>query len=187
MPMMKYAITTKSQKVTIKGRERTVYQIMAVKDFVIEVWNNNGVFTKKIHAGDLGGYIETVKNLSQEGTCWVANGSIVCDNAVVVGDAYIGKSIIIADSVRVTGKAKISKNCELYDFVEVTDNAIICGFAKLCGRARVSGNAYVVNTSVADDVEITDEAYIYSHKPHLSGNKKISGNTRLIFRSLVVC
>lgn len=36
-----------------------------------------------VHAGDLGGFVQSEENLSQEGQCWVAN------NAVAAEESYI--------------------------------------------------------------------------------------------------
>lgn len=51
----KYELTNK----IIKHGEKTLYQIRALKDF------------EDVNTGDLGGYIESERNLSHEGNCWV--------------------------------------------------------------------------------------------------------------------
>ena len=66
--MNKYELL-QDDKIEVSGR--TLYRIRALKDF------------KGAKAGDLGGYIEKEKNLSQEDNCWV------CDNARVFGEAYV--------------------------------------------------------------------------------------------------
>ena len=40
-----------------------------------------------VNAGDLGGYVESEKNLSQSGDAWVYGDAEVCGNAEVCGDA----------------------------------------------------------------------------------------------------
>jgi len=52
---MKYELT--NQKVYIDNK--TLYRIRALKDF------------ENVKNGDLGGYIRSENNLSQEGNCWV--------------------------------------------------------------------------------------------------------------------
>ena len=36
-----------------------------------------------VKKGDLGGYVQSAENLSQEGTCWIADDAVVCENARV--------------------------------------------------------------------------------------------------------
>ena len=64
---MKYRLTDKTK--TVNGVK--LYQIQALKDF------------GNVKAGDLGGWIQRERNLSQEGDCWVY------DNAQVFGDAEV--------------------------------------------------------------------------------------------------
>ena len=52
---MKYTIT--SNILTIDDRD--FFQVKALKDF------------GSVKAGDLGGYIQSSENLSQEGNCWI--------------------------------------------------------------------------------------------------------------------
>ena len=77
----------------------TLHRIRALKDF------------GAVKAGDLGGWIESERNLLQNGDCWIYDGTIVCDNATVYGDA------------------------------KVCDNAAVCGDARVYGNAIVCGDA----------------------------------------------
>ena len=70
---------------------RIIRRIVAIRDF------------DDVKEGDLGGYIESESNLSQEDTCWVY------DNAGAYGGA------------EVCGRAKV------YDNAEVCGNAVIRG------------------------------------------------------------
>ena len=69
----KYRLTNES--ITIYGRR--LYRIEALKDFYI------------VEKGDKGGFIESEKNLSQKGDCWVYGDAKVCGNAEVYGDAKV--------------------------------------------------------------------------------------------------
>ena len=75
---MKYKLTDE----TIEFNGKTLFRIQALKDF------------GDVKAGDLGGYIESEKNLSQEGNCWVADNARVSGNARVYGDAEIKNGYI---------------------------------------------------------------------------------------------
>ena len=98
------------QDQTIEWRGRTLYRIRALRDF------------GDVHAGDVGGYIECERNLSQDGNAWVY------DDARVSGDA------------RVYGNARVCGDARVYGNARVCDNAWVCGNALVCGDACVYGN-----------------------------------------------
>lgn len=81
----KYELTNETKVVC----GRTLHRIKAIIDFA---------FAKK---GDIGGWIETEKNLSQNGNAWV------CGNAMVYGDA------MVYDNARVYGNADVRGNAEV--------------------------------------------------------------------------
>ncbi len=85
--MKKYELTAN----TIEYYGKTLYQIKALKDF------------ENVHTGDLGGYIESENNLSQEGNAWVYSNAKVCGNAEVFGNA------------KVCGNAEVFGNAEVYE------------------------------------------------------------------------
>ena len=65
---------------------RTIHRIRAKKDF------------GDVKKGDIGGWIENEENLDSAGDCWVYDQAIVCEWAVVYGDA------------KIKGKAKVWSN-----------------------------------------------------------------------------
>ena len=79
---------------------------------------------------DIGGFIESEKNLSHNGDCWVY------DNARVYGNA------LVTDNARVYGKAKISGNALVFD-----DALVICDVS---GNAKVSGYAGVYGDCISE-------------------------------------
>lgn len=113
--MKKYELTDE----TIEVYGTALHRIKALKDF------------GNVKKGELGGYVESERNLSQEGNCWVCGNAKVYDNAWVFGNA------------RVCGNAEVCGNAWVYGNVEVCGNAKVCGDAELCGNAWVYGNAEV--------------------------------------------
>lgn len=80
----KYRITRN----TIYINSRFLYQIQATDDFF-------DVDGEEIRFGDLGGWIESESNLSQDGRSWIYQNSCALNNARVENDACLwGKSII---------------------------------------------------------------------------------------------
>ena len=66
----KYELTTKTK--LIDGHK--VYRIKALKSF-------NTIIDRKVNKGDLGGWVESEKNLSQDGTCWLFDDAVGYENS----------------------------------------------------------------------------------------------------------
>ena len=116
METKKYELTNES--ITLDNGTK-LYHIRALKDF------------GDVKAGEIGGYVQGEKNLSQEGNAWVYDDARVSGNAEVCGDA------------RVFGNAWVSGNAWVYDDARVSGNAEVCGDAWVFGDAWVSGDAWV--------------------------------------------
>ena len=72
--MKKYELTEETIKI---NENQTLYRIKALRDF------------GDVKAGDLGGFVESEKNLSHEGDCWISNDAKVYDFARISGSARI--------------------------------------------------------------------------------------------------
>ena len=123
----KYELTSE----TIETDEGiTLYRIKALKDF------------GNVNKGDLGGFIESEDNLSQEGITWVYDNARVFGDAKVFGNALVYGNAVVFGTVLVYGNAQVSGDVQLYG------NAQLCGNAQVSGDACIYGNAKV--TSVDD-------------------------------------
>lgn len=71
--MKKYRLTEETTKVG----NRPLYRIQALRDF------------GNVKEGDIGVYIESEKNLSQDGNAWVYGNARVSDDARVSGDSRV--------------------------------------------------------------------------------------------------
>lgn len=89
---MKYKLT---ENFIIQGNKK-LYQIQSLKNFL------------DVKVGELGGYIESEKNLSQEGDCWIYDDARVYDNAVVCGNARVRGDAKVYDNDMVSGYAVVS-------------------------------------------------------------------------------
>ena len=69
---MKYKLTKETKKIG----KTTLFLIEAMKDF------------GNVKKGDLGGWLEKEKNLSQEDNCWVSENAQVSENARVSENMY---------------------------------------------------------------------------------------------------
>lgn len=70
-----------------------------------------------ISAGDLGGYLESIDNLSEEGDCMVIGDAKVWGNSTVSGNARVSGGAQIYNS-------NISDNARVFDYAEVSDTSI---------------------------------------------------------------
>jgi carbonic anhydrase/acetyltransferase-like protein (isoleucine patch superfamily) len=137
---MKYKLTNNTKK--INGI--TLYQIQSLKDFA------------DVKNGDLGGWIETEGNLSQEGNAWVSVDAVV------------------------SGNARVSDNAQVFGDAWVSGNALVSGNAWVYGDARVSDNSLVGdNAGAEDDINVSqnDLPDILSTLPKEVSSITISGKT----------
>lgn len=158
----KYELVREIEKV-IEGH--TLYRIRAVKDFNTTI--------KVVRKGDLGGFVESEKNLSHDGCCWIFDDACAIEDSTVKDDAIIRENAIVSmgasvyGSAFIKGYAKVDGGAEVFDHATMTDhssihnngklfesaiaseNSFICGnakvhgFATLIGSANISGNANI--------------------------------------------
>jgi hypothetical protein len=89
-----------------------------------------------ITKGEIGGLIESEKNLSHDGNAWVFG------NARVSGDAQVSGNAWVSGNARVSGNAWVYGDALVYGDAQVFGNARVSGDAQVSGNARVSGNAW---------------------------------------------
>lgn len=98
--------------------------------------------TENIHAGNLGGFVETEDNLDQEGFAWIGEDAIACE------DSYIGGDAILADFAVVRDSTYVGNNAVIADHAVVQDNAIVCG-------GYISGNSCICGSAILNSDEQT--------------------------------
>lgn len=147
MSELKYTLRRDLTK-NIDGR--TLYRIEALKDF------------SNVKKGDLGGFVESFENLSQEGDCWVYKYACVYDDAKVYGDAIIGAYAKIYESAEIYNSACVSGNAKVFGMAEINGNASIYGFACISGSVDIFGYAKVHDKATVDGCAIIrDYAEVY--------------------------
>ena len=129
----------------IPSDKEGLYRIKALKDF------------NDVKNGDIGGYVESEKNLSQYDDCWIYDNAVVRDNAKVCDNAIVWGNAIVRDNARVLVNARVLCNAviqdnasvrgevRIFDNVIVRDNVIIGGEVDICGDAIISSDKdYIV-------------------------------------------
>ena len=150
--MKKYELTEETIKI---NKNKTLYRIKALRDF------------GDVKAGDLGGYVESEKNLSQEGDCWIY------DKAKVFGSAVVYNKAEVYDSAEVFGSAEVFDSAQVYGFAQVSDSAEVFGNASVSCYAEVFGNA-----------SVSGSALVYN-KAQVSGSAMVSGSAQVCGLSIV--
>ena len=135
-----------------------------------------------IKKGDLGGWIESEKNLSQDGKAWVGGG------AEVYGDAEVYDNAKVYDNAEVCGNAWVYGDAWVYDNAEVYGNAWVYDNAKVGGNTRVYGDAWVYENARVDGHAIVGgHATVCGHATvgdyaTVGDNAEVCGNAR-VFRN----
>ena len=167
--MKKYELIKESKAIFI-GRE--IYRIRALRDF------------GNVKAGDVGGWVCSENNLSQEGDCWI------CDNAKCLDDARI------LDNAKMFDNAEMYDNSRMYDNTRMLDNAEIYGNAKMYDNSRMSGNARMygnakmydnsrmyVKAIMCDNAKMYDDAVMYDYTI-LDKNKILYGSINKSYKKI---
>ena len=161
--MKKYELTSETK--VIDGVE--LHRIKALNSF------------GNIKEGDLGGWIESEKNLSQDGDAWVFDNAKVYDNAMVYDNATVGGNATVFENATVggcafiSGKSTVFGNARILGAARVGGHATVCGYAFINGEATVRGKAWVGgNATVSGNATVEDKAKV-------RGNATVSGNAKV--------
>ena len=103
-----------------------------------------------VHAGDLGGFVQSEENLSQEGQCWIAGNAIVAEEAYVYGDAILWDHACVRGCVAISGPSRIGGNAIIEDYAIIT-----AGYVH--GNVHISGNAKLFANSVTGGIPVVME------------------------------
>ena len=170
----KYELSSETKRgkgATLVGK---MSRIRALKTF--------GAGEDVVNEGEFGGWVDSYKNLSQDGCSWIFDDAEVWDGAVVSGNGVV------------YGNAQVYGNAEVKDTIE--DNSVpvyglyrpvygpvygpqIYGHAKVFDSAQIVGNARVYgNSKVFGKSVISEDARVYSSAEVLDYGK-VSGSGRV--------
>lgn len=152
--MKKYELTSETK--VINGVE--LHRIKALDSF------------GNIKKGELGGWIESEKNLSQSGDAWVGDNAMVYENAKVGGYAMVCGYAVISGNATLCGHAWVSGHATVGGY------AVISGHATVCGHATVGGHATVDEYATAyGDAMVYENATVDGHAM-VGGDATIRGD-----------
>lgn len=135
----------------------TLHRIRALRDIRLVTGNT-------LRAGSLGGWVETVWNLSDKGNCWVHNDAMVMGVACVMGDALVLHNSIVYDSAIIDGSAKIEGKSTInrhscISGTALVRNSTVTDFATVNGLARILNDGDI-RSNITDHGEVGDHATV---------------------------
>ena len=148
---MKYVLTHEERRITPRGSNKGValYRIVALKDFTVSalkiIYSEDGepidcvIENKLIQVGQLGGFVQSERNLSQTGTCWVDDNAIACGNSIVKDDAYLGGNALIDDKVVLCDNAKVSDEIQIGGEIRFVGNTKVIGVGAYKDKGTFEG------------------------------------------------
>lgn len=166
--MKKYELTEQTKE--IFPREIILHRIRALRDIP---WHG-------VKTGDLGGWVESQKNLAQEGDCWVGDNACVYGDSLVAGDALVGGDVLVFEGARISGDVQV-KEC-----ARVSGNARVCWRARVGGNARIREDAIVEGNSVVSENAIIEGCAAIAGYSIVKGEAIVRGNTGLLSNAIIV-
>ena len=138
--------------------------------------------------GEVGGWIESERNLSDKGCAWVYQEACVYDRALILDDAIVSHGAIVCGDASIFGRAMVGDYARVYGSAKVFDCAkiygrsVVCGDAKVCGSARICDRSIVRAFAVVKgSAEIAGNAIIESHKDYMTFNNVWSSGRSFTF------
>ena len=153
---------------------KTLYRIQALKDFDF------------IHKGEVGGFVESEKNLWQEGNCWIYDNAMVFDDARVTGDADVSDNAVVCGNSLIAGLAFVYDNAFINDSLVtgssgVGDNAIVTNNVSIRGVSRIKGNAKIDEGVVVMDGFFNGNCKIHHQDDFITLPLWWDGNTTITY------
>lgn len=118
---------------------------------------------ESVRQGDLGGFVQSENNLSQEGACWLFQSAIAAEDAVVAGDAQIRDLAVVRGNALVSGSAAVRNHSLVEDHAILTAGVVEA-------ESRISGEAWITESQWTKEAPRICNSLVYG---------KLSGNVRL--------
>lgn len=136
--MKKYMLSEETKKIVSGDKRTTLHRIIATSKFA------------DVNIGDKGGWVESERNLSQDGLSWIYDESAVFADAVVQGDAMVLLNAMISDHAI------------------IKDSAIISFGSKVSGSVVISGDSHLTDYAIVTGNLVIEDS-------HIMGNRVIDG------------
>ena len=172
---MKYELTNET---ILFGGCMVVARIRALRHIRL----HNGT---EIQPGQLGGYVHSMYNLSQEGNCWIADDAVVAEKARVQDDAIVAGNCLMTGQARAQDCAIVRDNARLWhnavvcDNATVIGNAMVSGSSKICGATMLKDRVFVSGVSTVSGTGILEGDAMIRHQTIRASLKRIGATEHL--------
>lgn len=159
--------------------EIKLYRIQALKTFT-----KPGGYNPVVHVGELGGYVESEVNLSQEGTCWLFDRARVKDGGKVLDDAIVYDKCLVSKNSIVRGGSVVGGHCFITNQSVIIDsrlegNVIVNGHSTVHSGAYLYGEIGVDQSDVGNLVNLIGRISV--KKSRITAPIELSGDYELNF------
>lgn len=144
---------------------KTLYRIIAIRNF------------GDIKKGEIGGFVESERNLSHNGNCWIHDDAKVYEKAKVYEDAQIYNHSMVYGKAKVYGHAKLFKSSLVTENAKIYGSSCLTGFTAIRHKVRIYGNAKIADAMISDKTEIYGNVIIDTGGVIIQGNSKIYGSS----------
>ena len=159
--------------ITMEFGIKTLYRIRALKNF------------SDVKKGDLGGWVSSENNLSQEGDCWIYDEAKCMDNARMYDNSCIYDYSEMYDSSRMHGDSKMynysemHNSCRMYGYSKMYDSSEMHDSSTMYGNSIMYGNSMMCGYSkMFDNTEMFDDSAMYEYSV-MNGYSIMFGNSEL--------
>ena len=148
MENRKYKLTN----TTIRYMGRKLYRIKALKDF------------SDVKKGDLGGWVFSKNNLSQEGDCWIYNNAKCMDNARMYDNSTMFDRSEMHDNTIMYDYSRMHGNSAMYDYSKMYGNSAMYGYSRMLDYTTMYGNSEMHDYSkMCDNSEMHEGSKMYNN------------------------
>jgi len=131
---------------------------------------------KYLEIDKLGGWIESEKNLDQDGEAYIFDDAKVYGNAIIYDNAIVCGNAEVSDTAQVYCNAKVFDDAKIRDNAEVYNDAVVYGDAEIYDKAYIYGDAKVYGKAIiCGEAEINGDAQICG-ETNINSNVNIYGS-----------
>ena len=140
---------------------RTLYRIIALKNF------------SDVEAGDLGGWVSGIDNLSQEGNCWIY------DEAKCMGNARMFDNSKMFNNSKMHGNSTMYNDSRMYDCSVMYNNSTMYGHSIMYDHSIMHDHSEMHDNAVMHDhSEMYDNARMFDNS-EMGGHSEMYGDSIL--------
>jgi len=137
------------------------YRVKALRDF------------SDIKAGDVGGFVTSEHNLSQNGDCWVYDDAKMFDNSEIHNDAKMH------NNSEMHNNSKMLNNSEMFDSSKMHNNSKMYDSSKMYDNSKMRVNSEMLgNSEMHDNSEMVDNSEMFDNS-EMRGNSKMRGDAKM--------